>query len=148
MRKVCTSSCLGGCLRAFTVRVPSAASDDVTEVGSTSSGSWHLCVKVFITEPSEASFSARTSIWLFDVVTMTSSGEKSRTSTVNWYESPRVLIFPDPLENPRASLPGPMKEPKSSANSPRLFSMYGLPEDEVDEDEEVDEVWWKLRSDR
>lgn len=65
---------------------------------------------------------------------MTSSGEKSLTSTVNWYESPRVLIFPDPLENPKASLPGLMKEPKSSANSPRLFSMYGLLEDE-DEDE-------------
>ena len=40
-----------------------------------------------------------------------------------------------------------MKEPKSSVNSPRLFSMYGLPEDE-DEDEDEDEVWWKLRSDR
>lgn len=36
-----------------------------------------------------------------------------------------------------------MNEPKSSANSPRLFSMYGLPEDVVE-----DEVWWKLRSDR
>lgn len=41
-------------------------------------------------------FSAWTSIWLLDVVTMTSSGEKSRTSTVNWYESPRVFIFPAP----------------------------------------------------
>ena len=51
------------------------------------------------------------------------------------------------LENPKASLPGLMKEPKSSVNSPRLFSMYGLPEDE-DEDEDEDEVWWKLRSDR
>lgn len=43
-----------------------------------------------------------------------------------------------------------MKEPKSSANSPRLFSMCGLVEDE-EVDEEVDEdedVWWKLRSDR
>lgn len=36
----------------MTVRVPSVPSDDVTEVGSTSSGSWHLCVKVFMTEPS------------------------------------------------------------------------------------------------
>lgn len=41
-------------------------------------------------------FSAWTSIWLLDVVTMTSSGEKSRTSTVNWYESPRALMFPVP----------------------------------------------------
>lgn len=29
-------------------------------------------------------FSARTSIWLLEVVTITSSGEKSQTSTVNW----------------------------------------------------------------
>lgn len=49
------------------------------------------------------------------------------------------------LENPKASFPGLMKEPKSSVKSPRLFSMYGLPEDE---DEDEDEVWWKLRSDR
>lgn len=41
------------------------------------------------------------------------------------------------------SLPGLLKEPKSSANSPRLFSMCELPEDE-----EEDELWWKLRSDR
>lgn len=46
-------------------------------------------------------FSARTSIWLLDVVTMTSSGEKSCTSTVNWYESPRVLMFPDPPKRTR-----------------------------------------------
>lgn len=52
VRKVCTSSCLPGCRRALTVSVPSAPSDDVTEVGSTSSGSWHLCVNVFMTEPS------------------------------------------------------------------------------------------------
>lgn len=47
------------------------------------------------------------------------------------------------LEKPKASLPGLMKESKSSVNSPRLFSMYGLPEEE-----DEDEVWWKLRSDR
>jgi hypothetical protein len=35
-----------------------------------------------------------------------------------------------------------MKEPKSSAKSPLLFSMYGLLEDEEEE-----EVCWKLRSD-
>lgn len=51
------------------------------------------------------------------------------------------------LENPKASLPGLMKEPKSSVKSPRLFSMYGFVEDE-DEDEDEEEVWWKLRSDR
>lgn len=43
------------------------------------------------------------------------------------------------LGNPKASVPGRMKEPKSSAKSPLLFSMYGL----LDE-----EVCWKLRSDR
>lgn len=47
------------------------------------------------------------------------------------------------LEKPSASPPGLMKGPKSSAKSPRLFSMWELPEDE-----EEDEVWWKLRSDR
>lgn len=63
----------------------------------------------------------------------------------------RPKAAPDLLENPKASLPGRMKEPKSSANSPRLFSMYGLAEDEDDDEEdevEEDEVWWKLRSDR
>lgn len=47
------------------------------------------------------------------------------------------------LGNPKASVPGRMKEPKSSAKSPLLFSMYGLLEDEEEE-----EVCWKLRSDR
>ncbi len=48
------------------------------------------------------------------------------------------------LVNPKASF-GHMKDPKSSAKSPRLFSMYGFVEVE-DEDEE--DVCWKLRSDR
>ncbi len=48
------------------------------------------------------------------------------------------------LVNPKASF-GHMKDPKSSAKSPRLFSMYGFFEVE-DEDEE--DVCWKLRSDR
>lgn len=63
-----------------------------------------------------------------------------KNSSLFWMQSE---IVHDLLEKPRASLPGLMKEPKSSANSPRLFSMCELPEDE-----EEDEVWWKLRSDR
>lgn len=47
------------------------------------------------------------------------------------------------LEKSKVSLPGLRKEPKPSGNIPRLFSMYGWPEDELEED-----VWWKLRSDR
>lgn len=68
-------------------------------------GQWNWCEKqacsrqaaAFLrTEMTLLTFSAWTSIWLLDVVTMTSSGEKSCTSTVNWYESPRALIFPAP----------------------------------------------------
>lgn len=55
VRNVCACSSLAGCLRALMVRVPSGPREDVTEVGSTSSGSWHLWVKVFITVPSVAS---------------------------------------------------------------------------------------------
>lgn len=38
------------------VNVPSSPSEDDTDVGSTSSGSWHLWVKVFMTVPSAASW--------------------------------------------------------------------------------------------
>lgn len=141
------------------VNIPLSPSEDDTDVGSTSSGSWHLWVKVFMTVPSVArwgekkkgekgrfwgasgmgthyslrspltngelnpagvvaaavrelcgsrvvpaspgedfgvprfggeqgregapTFSACTSIWLLEVVTMMSSGAKSLTSTVN-----------------------------------------------------------------
>lgn len=69
---------------------------------------------------------------------------RCQPSKLNRPEAP-----PNLLEKPKASLPGRMKEPKSSANSPRLFSMCGLVEDEeVDEEVDDDEVWWKLRSDR
>lgn len=49
-------------------------------------------------------FSARTSIWLFEVVTITSSGEKSQTSTVNWYVSPSVLMFPGVPDRPTEAM--------------------------------------------
>lgn len=57
------------------------------------------------------------------------------------------MLPPNLLEKPRLSLPGRMKEPKSSVNSPRLFSMCGsVLEEEVEVDEDED-VCWKLRSD-
>lgn len=43
---------------------------------------------------------------------MTSSGEKSRTSTVNWYESPRALIFPAP--------------PKSTSNVREMIANHNV----------------------
>lgn len=55
MRNVCACSSFAVFLCAFIVRVPSAPKHDLTEVGSTSSGSWHLWVKVFNTVPSAAS---------------------------------------------------------------------------------------------
>lgn len=55
VRNVWACSSLAGCLRALMVSVPSGPKEDVTEVGSTSSGSWHLWVNVFITVPSVAS---------------------------------------------------------------------------------------------
>lgn len=36
------------------VNIPLSPSEDDTDVGSTSSGSWHLWVKVFMTVPSVA----------------------------------------------------------------------------------------------
>lgn len=59
VRNVCACSSLAGCLRALMVSVPSGPREDVTEVGSTSSGSWHLWVKVFITVPSVASYATK-----------------------------------------------------------------------------------------
>lgn len=55
VRNVCACSSLAGCLWALMVSVPSGPREEVTEVGSTSSGSWHLWVKVFIIVPSVAS---------------------------------------------------------------------------------------------
>lgn len=57
VRKVCWtwSGCLGW-RWARMVNVPSSPSEDDTDVGSTSSGSWHLWVKVFMTVPSAASW--------------------------------------------------------------------------------------------
>lgn len=55
VRNVCACSSFAGFFCAFIVRVPSAPKHDFTEVGSTSSGSWHLWVNVFITVPSVAS---------------------------------------------------------------------------------------------
>lgn len=64
VRKVVCCCCRGsetlaGRRRALTVRVPSAPRTEVTEVGSTSSGSWHLWVKVFTMVPSAASCNKR-----------------------------------------------------------------------------------------
>ena len=58
VRKVCwtCSLCLAGCRMARMVSVPLSPSEDDTDVGSTSSGSWHLWVKVFMTVPSPASW--------------------------------------------------------------------------------------------
>lgn len=65
VRKVCwtCSVCLAGCRRARMVSVPSSPREEDTDVGSTSSGSWHLWVKVFMTVPSPASCEGRRGGW-------------------------------------------------------------------------------------
>lgn len=42
VRKVCCTCSVGGWRRARMVRLPSSRRAEVTDVGSTSSGSWHL----------------------------------------------------------------------------------------------------------
>lgn len=95
-------------------------------------GQWNRCEEndakarlssiSLITEATLLTFSAWTSIWLLDVVTMTSSGEKSRTSTVNWYESPRVLMFPAP---PKSTTE--MRVSSSAISNKRpIFFFYSL----------------------
>lgn len=42
VRKVCWTCSVCGCRRARMVRLPSSRRAEVTEVGSMSSGSWHL----------------------------------------------------------------------------------------------------------
>ena len=42
VRKICCTCSVGGWRRARMVRLPSSRRAEVTDVGSTSSGSWHL----------------------------------------------------------------------------------------------------------